>query len=285
MTVIGLFPHLKKEKTCEAALRLIDRLVDGGYQVVMIDRDAQELGRPELGGSEELVRAGIQFGVVLGGDGALLHAARFLYPQTTPLFGINLGHLGFLTEFESGQMDDVVQQLAEGHYFLEDRMMVQADVVREGQVIYTSVGLNDVVVSKGSFSRMLRLQMSIDGQFVAEYPADGLIIATPTGSTAYSLSAGGPILDPKISALIITPICAHSMVALPLVVGGSAQIQVGFASTLGDVMLTSDGQVGFELQSGDEIRFGAAPYPTRLVRFQERSFFQILRERVKAGKL
>jgi NAD+ kinase len=285
LTVIGLFPHLKKENTYQTSFRLIDLLADGGYQVIMVDKDAEMLGRPELGKSEELVRTGIQFGVILGGDGALLHAARFLYPQMTPLFGINLGHLGFLTEFESGQMDDVVHQLVEGHYFLEDRMMVQAEVIRRDQVIHTLVGLNDIVVSKGSFSRMLRLQMSIDGQFVAEYPADGLIIATPTGSTAYSLSAGGPILDPKISALIITPICAHSMVALPLVVGGSAQIQVGFASASGDAMLTSDGQVGFELLSGDEIRFGAAPYPTRLVRFRERSFFQILRERVKAGKL
>lgn len=259
--------------------------MEAGNRVILTEADAEQIGCPELGFSEEYVKTTMDMGVVLGGDGALLHAARFLYPRTTPLFGINLGHLGFLTEFDSGQIDEVVQVLNEGEYFLEDRIMVMATVYRQGQEVQTMVGLNDIVVAKGAIARMLRLKMSIDGQYIADYPADGLIIATPTGSTAYSLAAGGPILDPRISALIITPICAHSIFALPLVVGGNASIDVEFAVPPSEVMLTADGQVGIVLEPEDRIRLTAAPHPTRLIRFKERSFYEILRERVKVGKL
>lgn len=285
MPVFGLFPHLKKEQAIPAAQRLVERLTEAGNRVVMTMDDAGQIGCPELGLPDDQVKSVMDMGLVLGGDGALLYAARFIYPQATPLFGINLGHLGFLTEFDSGQIDEVVQSLIEGKYFLEDRMMITATVLRGGQAVQTMVGLNDIVVAKGAIARMLRIRMSIDGQHIADYPADGLIIATPTGSTAYSLAAGGPILDPRISALIITPICAHSIFALPLVVGGNAAIDVEFAVAPSEVMLTADGQVGFALEPEDCIRLTAAPHPTRLVRFKERSFYEILRERVKAGKL
>lgn len=283
--MIGILPHLKKTEVISAAARLVDLLTQAGFSVLMTESGAEQIGLSEIGAADEELKARCELAIVLGGDGALLFGAQLLYPHATPLFGINLGHLGFLTEFEAGQMDEVVQLLKEGKYFFEDRIMVRAEVIRSGQVVEELVGLNDIVVSKGAMSRILRMRASIDGQFLADYPADGLIVATPTGSTAYSLSAGGPILDPRLSALILNPICAHSLFALPLVVGGGVSIEVSFEAAPSDIRLTADGQVGVVLTGEDRIHFTTAPHPTRFARFRARSFYQILRDRVQAGKL
>lgn len=278
-------PHLKKPAAEPATRELVEELQTRGFHVVMKQDDAEAVGLTALGRPDLEVKESSDFGIILGGDGALLHAARFLYPRGIPVFGINLGHLGLLTEFGAGQISEVVQLLHKGEYILEDRMMVQAELVRQGHIVESLVGLNDIVVAKGALSRMLRLNTRIDGQFMMEHPADGLIIASPTGSTAYSLSAGGPIIDPTLSALVVTPICAHTVFARPLVVGGNSRIQVAFAAPPTDAMLTADGQVGVPLEPDDQINFAVAPAPTRLIRFKKNSFYQALRERVREGKL
>ncbi|HHZ18937.1 MAG TPA: NAD(+)/NADH kinase [Firmicutes bacterium] len=285
MAVIGILPHLKKDGVIPATARLAELLTKAGFTVLMTEADANQIGRPEAAVSVDELKNRCELVIVLGGDGSLLYGAQILYPRAIPMFGINLGHLGFLTEFEAGQMEEVVRLVQEGKFFCEDRTMVRAEVIRSGQVAAELVGLNDIVIAKATVSRILKMRASIDGQFLADYPADGLIVATPTGSTAYSLSAGGPILDPRLSALILNPICAHSLFALPLVVGGGSSIEITFAAIPGEVRLIADGQVSVDLTGDDLIRFTTAPHPTRFARFRARSFYQILRDRVQAGKL
>jgi NAD+ kinase len=166
--VVAVFPHLKKEAAIPATHRLTDELVSCGYEVIMIEGDAQVVGLEAFGRKSSDVQAKADFGIVLGGDGALLQSARFLYPHGTPIFGINLGHLGLLTEFGAGQIADVVHLFYEGRYTLEERLMVYAEIRRGDQLLEPMVALNDIVVSKGALSRMLRLRTSIDGQLVVE---------------------------------------------------------------------------------------------------------------------
>ena len=186
----------------------------------MEEGTAAYLGREDLGHENKKLLETIDCGIVLGGDGALLYVARLIYPRQIPIFGVNFGHLGFLTEVDDQCLAESVSRLRAGRFFLEDRLMVGAEVVREGQVAEAFVALNDIVITKGAFARMLRLKLKINGQSAAAFPSDGLIISTPTGSTAYSLSAGGPVIDPSLAVLLLTPICAHSLFARPLVIGG-----------------------------------------------------------------
>lgn len=277
MKKIGLFPHLKKAEAIRMSARLGKLLEEAGFEVWLEEAAAARLGRKELGLERRRLLDTIDLGIVLGGDGALLYVARSLYPRRTPIFGLNLGFLGFLTEVEGDGLELAVEHLKNGEYYLEDRIMITAEVRRDGELIETLVGLNDMVVTKGAFSRMLRLETWIDGHLTAVFQADGLIVCTPTGSTAYSLSAGGPIVDPKLSVLTITPICAHTFFARPLVVGGQTVIEVKLASNPSEVMLTADGQEGVSLQEQDLVRCYTASSPTRLVKFKERSFYELLR--------
>ena len=259
MKTIGIFPYLKKPRATEVSLELANLLKKSGFKVVMEDKIANQLGKEDWGLKKEGLLNSIDLGIVLGGDGALLYLARLLYPREIPIFGINLGRLGFLTEVEDKDLD--------------------------GKSIGNLVGLNDIVINKGASSRMLRLEILIDQYLTATMPADGLIISTPTGSTAYSLSAGGSILDPQLSALILTPICAHSFFTRPLVVGSKSTIEVKFTELANEAILTADGQEGIRLETDDVIKIFTAPHFTKFVRFKEKSFYNILREKIKQGRL
>lgn len=285
MEKVGLFPHLKKAKAAEVTFKLISLLKDAGYKVYLEEATAAQLGRQESGVDHRRLLETIDFGIVLGGDGALLFVARAIYPRRIPIFGINLGHLGFLTEMEDNDLESAVDRLRRGDFYLEDRLMIGAEVYRGDTVAEALIGLNDIVITKGAFSRMLRLETWIDGHLTALFPSDGLIVSTPTGSTAYSLSAGGPIVDPRLSVLTLTPICAHSFFARPLVVGRDAEIEVRFTSNPVEAMLTADGQEGVALQAEDRVRFFSAPYPTKLIKFKVRSFYDLLRVRFREGKI
>lgn len=285
MKKIGVFPLLEKPEAVRVARELIGLLEQAGFKVVMEEESAARLGAVELGCREEELPAQLDYGVVLGGDGALLSLARRLYPWEIPIFGINLGHLGFLTEVEDKDLKCAVEKLKSGDFVLENRIMVNAEVTNGGKRRARLVGLNDIVLNKGFFSRMLRFELLIDGFFTGMLAADGLIIATPTGSTAYSLSAGGPIVSPQLSALVLTPICAHSLFNRPLVVGSNSVIEIKFTAPPHEVMLTADGQECLALEPDDRIKIYTAPHRTRFIRFKEKSFYHILREKVKEGKL
>ena len=283
MKKIGVFPLFEKPEAVRVARELIGLLEQAGFKVVMEEESAARLGTVELGCREEELPAQLDYGVVLGGDGALLSLARRLYPWEIPIFGINLGHLGFLTEVEDKDLKCAVEKLKSGDFVLENRIMVNAEVTNGGKRRARLVGLNDIVLNKGFFSRMLRFELLIDGFFTGMLAADGLIIATPTGSTAYSLSAGGPIVSPQLSALVLTPICAHSLFNRPLVVGVIRLLRLNLRHHH-EVMLTADGRVS-GLEPDDRIKIYTAPHRTRFIRFKEKSFYHILREKVKEGKL
>ena len=285
MKIIGVFPLFEKPEAVKLAIRLIGLLQEAGFRVVMETASAVRIGQSTLGLSNKELRAELDYGVVLGGDGALLSLARRLYPREIPIFGINLGHLGFLTEVEGKDLELAVSQLRAGDFTVEDRIMVSAEVNRDGQRRACLVGLNDIVLTKGMFARMVRIELMIDHFFTGQLAADGLVIATPTGSTAYSLSAGGPIIAPQLAALVLTPICAHSLFNRPLVVGSNSVIEIKFMAPPHEVMLAADGQEGLALEAEDEIKIYTAPHKTKFIRFKEKSFYHILREKVKQGRL
>lgn len=281
MKIAGLFPYIKRARVADVTLELIDILENAGYEVMLEEENSVELGRKDLGYDRREMLARIEVGVALGGDGTLLQAARLLRRRQTPIFGVNLGHMGFLTEIDDHDIKEAVRRLQAGEFYLENRIMVEAKVHRAGTDRASLVGLNDIVIAKGASPRMLRLEIRIDGHLTAGFAADGLIVTTPTGSTAYSLSAGGPVLEPRLSVLMITPICAHSIFARPLVVGRDAEIEISFNSLPRQAMITADGQEGIRLHEGDVINCFTAPQPTKLVRFKERSFYDLLKERFR----
>jgi len=223
--------------------------------------------------------------IVLGGDGTLLNAARRIYPRQIPLLGVNLGHLGFLTRIESGRLDEALNELSAGNYQFEERTMIKSTVIRDGVFCKELFGLNELVVAKGGAVQLIRLETWVDHEYFTTYPADGLIVATATGSTAYSLSAGGPILDPRLKALLITPLCAHSLYARPLVLNETAHVKVILNSLHTNISLTADGQITIPLEPDDEIHFKKAESVTRLLRFNNQGLFEVLKSRLKEGRI
>ena len=222
--------------------------------------------------------------VVLGGDGTFLSVARFLQDHSIPVVGVNLGGLGFLTEISAASCFPEIQEILDGHFEIEERMRLQVSIRREGQDIFSQSVLNDVVISKGALARILDLKTTIDGHYLTHYRADGLIVATPTGSTAYNLSAGGPIVYPTTSAIILTPICPFALTNRPIILPPHVTIEVGLSEPVEYVTLTCDGQVGCELTSSDQLLISAAPNPLRLLKTPTVEYFRILRTKLKWGQ-
>ena len=222
--------------------------------------------------------------VVLGGDGTFLSVARFLENRCTPVVGVNLGGLGFLTEISKASCFQELKDILDGHFEIEERMRLQVLIQREGEEIFSQSVLNDVVISKGALARILDLKTSIDGHYLTHYRVDGLIVSTPTGSTAYNLSAGGPIVYPTTSAIILTPICPFALTNRPIILPPEATIQVELSELVEHVTLTCDGQVGCALDPADTILISVAPTPLRLIRTPSIHYFKILRTKLKWGQ-
>lgn len=278
---IGVVVNRDKPHADEIASRLVQNLDARGARPVLDEAAAVAIGRPDLGLSPENFAQQVDLLFVLGGDGTLLGVARQMACREIPLLGINIGHLGFLSEAEPEDLERAVQRVMTGDYHLERRMMIQASVVRGGRVVHQTVGLNDAGIGKGSVARMIRVQVYVDGELFDEFAGDGLIVSTPTGSTAYSLSCGGPIVAPHIQVMLLTPICAHTLVARPCVISDEQEVRVRVLATHRDLGLTMDGQVGFALQNEDEVVIRRAACDSILVRWQERPFFSILRSKLR----
>lgn len=232
--------------------------------------------KPELPGQVDLL-------LVLGGDGTLLSMARLVGDLGVPILGVNLGGLGFLTALTVEELFPALEALLRDGLVIEDRMMLAARVVRQGERLSEYVALNDVVITKSAMSRIINLEVAVQGQFATGYRADGLIVSTPTGSTAYCLSAGGPILYPTMDAVVLTPICSHTLTNRPIVLPASLSVEVKLASDQ-DVMLTLDGQVGFALKQADVVEVRPAAARIRLLRFPQKHFFSVLRTKLKWGE-
>lgn len=223
--------------------------------------------------------------VVIGGDGTFLSVARFIETRPTPIIGVNLGGLGFLTEISADSCFVEMAKILEGDYEIEERMRLRVTVRREGSEIFSHLVLNDAVINKGALARIIDLEIKIDGHFLTHYRGDGLIISTPTGSTAYNISAGGPIVFPAAQAMIITPICPFTLTNRPIIFPAHVTIQVALSESASDVTLTCDGQVGCLIKVSDQVHISAAANPLRLIKAPDVDHFETLRSKLKWGQV
>jgi NAD+ kinase len=262
--------------------KLIDWLDRRGIGVRMDELTAAYIGAAGLPRHE--VPEGCDLMIVLGGDGTLLSAARAIGRREIPLFPVNLGGLGFLTAITVDDVFPELERALRGEHRVARRSKMHVEVVREGKVLDAFDALNDAVINKVSLARMIDLDTFVDEQFVCAYKADGLIISTPTGSTAYSLSAGGPIIFPAVPALCITPICPHMLTNRPLLVPDTSVIRVNSRDPDEGVYLTIDGQVGTPLRENDAVVCHSSHYALKLIRPPKQLFFDVLRQKLKWGE-
>ena len=220
--------------------------------------------------------------VVLGGDGTLLHGAALVADKKVPILGVNLGHLGFLTSCAPADAESALERALTGQLPLEERLRLCVEVVRGNGERETRFACNDAVVSQGALARLIELEAFLDGRLITRYRADGLIVATPTGSTAYTLAAGGPIVTPEVKAFVVTPICPHTLSGRPVVAPASSRMTLRLGSPAEHVMLTIDGQWGTALADGDRVEISEAQEPLRLFRSPQ-SYFDVLREKMNWG--
>jgi NAD+ kinase len=222
--------------------------------------------------------------IVLGGDGTFLSVARALQDRITPIIGVNLGGLGFLTEISLEMCFQDLEEILAGNYVVEKRMRLQVSIKRGQREILRQTVLNDVVINKGALARIVDLKATIDGRYLTNYRADGLIVATPTGSTAYNLSAGGPIIYPTAQAIVVTPICSFTLTNRPIILPADVQVEVELGDRVQDVSLTCDGQVGCELAAADRVQMVSSPTPLNLIKPESTDYFEVLRTKLKWGQ-
>jgi NAD+ kinase len=270
-----------KAELTEIVPEVLSWLAAQGYRVYIDQQTAAYQTNEFVIPRSEIARYQPEFVLVLGGDGTLLSAARAVGASGIPLLAVNLGSLGFLTEVRLEELYLTLTAAIEGRCPVESRSLLECRLLRDGNEIARYHALNDAVI-KSTVARLIGFELSINGQHVMEYQADGVIVATPTGSTAYSLAAGGPVLMPSVEAILLTPICPHSLTHRPLVVGADAHITVRLESGANGV-LSVDGQVGMPVVQGDQIECSKAAYRIKLLRMR-RSFFELLRSKLRWGQ-
>ena len=284
MKTFGLAVNLSKKCVISLVEKTIKWLESQACTILIEPHVAHTLGRPDLAVDSPGIIKNADCLITFGGDGTLLQTTRLVAPLGIPVFGVNLGHLGFLTEIDIPDITASLEKLLAGQYSIEERMMLEARVLRDGQIVTKVIGLNDAVITKGAFARLILLETYVNSDFVGTYPADGMIVATPTGSTAYSLSAGGPLVTPDLEVMIITPICPHTLTARPMVISANNLVRVLIPRIPGEVMLTVDGQHGCKLVQNDEVLINKANFNAKFLKIKDVSFFDVLREKLKEGE-
>lgn len=283
MLKIALITNYNFAEKANAAMAVADRLIREGGEVLIAAFNREKLVRTHRHRPEfrylpiDPLYAEADIVIVLGGDGSILEAARRAATGGTPILGINFGRLGYMAELEAGQLDEL-HRLFTGEYTLERRMMLRVDLLGSGGELKSfCYALNDAVVSNGSVARVIDLELAENGETVTTYRADGLIIATPTGSTAYSMSAGGAIVDPSVGCFCVTPICPHSFAARPLIFSDRSVLEIRNICVREKMLyLTVDGKMSFELLRGQSVRVTRSRLETKLVRFRKSGFYRIL---------
>ncbi|HZP23126.1 MAG TPA: NAD(+)/NADH kinase [Terriglobales bacterium] len=253
------------------------------YKIYIDQQTAQYVDGEEVVPRTQLGQRHPGFALVLGGDGTLLSAARAVAHEGVPILAVNLGSLGFLTEVPLSEMYATLEAMDAGLCPTEQRAVIECSVYRGNEQLVRHFALNDVVVNKSALSRLVDFDLLIDGAFVFSYKADGVIIATPTGSTAYSLAAGGPVLMPSVQSFVVTPVCPHALTHRPLVVRDSAQIELRLETGAEEAFLSIDGQVGMPVRQGDRVLCQRAAHTVKLMRVR-RTFFEVLRNKLKWGQ-
>jgi NAD+ kinase len=285
MRRIGVVARRDRAEALEVVRGLVQWLAAHGREIVLDGETAGALRLPGVTVSERDELPGkVDLLVVLGGDGTLLAVARLVDGLDVPILGVNLGGLGFLTATTLEAMFPTLEAVLRGEYTAEERVLLVAGLTRRGVPVADQLALNDVVVAKGALGRLIDLEVRVDGQPMTAYRADGLIIATPTGSTAYNLSALGPILFPTMDAVVLTPICSHTLTNRPIVLPGSARLEVTLLTEAPDVVLSVDGQPGPPVTAGDVVQIRRAAARIRLIRDPRKSYFEVLRTKLKWGE-
>lgn len=283
MKVFGIITNKEKDKDLKYTRILIDKVLQKGGAIKLDCSTAEGIGmsciQPGLSLNE--VFEGADVIICLGGDGTFLSTARVAYYTNKPMLGINLGSLGFLTEVDKNDIEIAIDRIMKDEYEVEERMMLDVTISGSNGTMVKDVALNDVVVSKGALSRILHLKTYINNGFVDSFPGDGLIISSPTGSTAYSLSAGGPIVEPDVELMIVTPICPHILYSRSFIATGDRVVKVAVDEGYGhEAMVTVDGQKGYVVKAGDCIEIKKAKNRVKMLRVNQRNFFNVLRTKI-----
>ena len=279
---IGVFCKPKAPSATDILGRLIPWLRKQNYHIFLdtgtaaIINESSSYEKREISQQADLL-------IVLGGDGTLLGAARAAHPHNIPILAVNLGSLGFLAEISMDELHPTLENILAGKFEIENRMLLNACIWRNGEKVEDHNVLNDVVINKGAVARVISLQVLVNGQYMTSYRADGLIIATPTGSTAYSLSAGGPIIHPSMHTLVLSPICPFTLTNRSILIPDQSVIQVKLAAEYDDVRVTLDGQEGYDMRAGDILKIKKTKTSLQLIRGPNKNYYQILRDKLHWG--
>jgi NAD+ kinase len=280
---IGIIGRLGSKKVIETVRRLNRYLVEEGYHVILQDRIADIMpGHGMQVCTQKLLGEVCDLVIVVGGDGSLLGAARALAKHNTPVLGINRGRLGFLTDISPDEgMEEAIQAVLDGHYIEEERFLLDAEIKRNGVSIATSEALNDVVLHPGKSARMIAFDLYIEGQFVHHQRADGMIVSSPTGSTAYALSGGGPIMHPKLDAIVLVPMFPHTLSSRPIVVDGNSEIKLVIGEGNETYPTVScDGQKHLTCAPGDAVTIRKKPHRLKLIHPKDHNFYDVCRTKL-----
>lgn len=281
---VGIISKPKKEEISGVVPALLDWLRARGIAIVYDQETADSIASHEAGLPRPEIPPRVDLIIVLGGDGTLLATARLLNERRVPVLAVNLGSLGFLTEITLDEMYPNLETVLAGRHALDQRWMLEVEVRRGKEKISSHRALNDAVLNKGALARILDFDLTIDGQFVSTFKADGLILSTPTGSTAYSLAAGGPIVCPSVCAILVTPICPHTLTNRPLLVPDTSELVVIVKPGKESVFLTVDGQIGLPISGEERVVVSKSSSAIELVRPAGRNYFEVLRNKLKWGE-
>ena len=271
---IGIFPNMAKKEIENILEKMINFLQTQNVEVFLPEK-VRVIGKfNKFIVDNNFLYSNIDIALTLGGDGTLLSTGRKFASKGVPLCGINLGRVGFLAEIETDEIIDKLTKIINNNYFIEKRLMLEGVVYRNGEKIFSAEAINDIVVTKSGLSRMIKLKLLIDDILTAEYQADGIIFATSTGSTAYSLSAGGPIINPSLKVMLITPICPHSVNARPLIIDENEEIKLKVSARHNDIGLTVDGQIVYPLLPGDLITIKKSLLTADFIRFTDKNYYK-----------
>ncbi len=280
MKNIALIPNSDRDKNYKYTKELIN--IIGSRAKVLLSKKHTDIGEDVCYADDKELFIKADIAIALGGDGTILAVANEALGYDVPVLGINLGHLGFLAEIEPSDMEYAVTRLLSDNFKIENRVMIRADIYRDAKSIQTFHALNDIVVARASFSRILRLRTTIDNHLLDSFAADGVILSTPTGSTGYSLSAGGPIIDPSLEAMLITPVCPHTMRTRPMAVPLAKELMVELEEGYDDegAFVSADGKQGINLAPGDVVRASKSEYTMKLIKITDATFYDTIRQKL-----
>ena len=283
MRKIGIIAKTHRTSPTKVVVHLIEWLKEKKIEVFFDEETAGAIGLESKHSKLDVIHI-VDLLIVLGGDGTLLSVARLVAGKSVPVMGVNMGNLGFLTEITRDEIYRVLKKVLENDFEIEERFLLDIRVIREDEKIAHHKVLNDVVVNKGALARIVELEVKVNQQFVTSYRSDGLIISTPTGSTAYSLAAGGPIVYPTLHALILAPICPFNLTNRPIIIPDDVSIEVQLATDHEDVHITLDGQVGFGMKYKDVIKIKRSEDSIKLIKAPNKNHYEVLRKKLKWGE-